>query len=84
MEDLYLDLVITTHGEYIILDEDELDEALQLKKITAEEYKTALDTKDFLLEKYKKKEELEKLYQFTMKYFSIMKEEEKKKMFGKL
>ncbi len=42
MEDMYLDLVILPNGEYEILDRDELDEALENKEITIEEYNNAI------------------------------------------
>ncbi|WP_409296719.1 DUF402 domain-containing protein [Peribacillus sp. SCS-26] len=43
-DDLYLDLVILPTGEYYILDEDELQEALELRRITQEQFDSAYKT----------------------------------------
>ena len=40
-DDMYLDVLITDSGEIILLDEDELKEALDKKQITKEEYENA-------------------------------------------
>lgn len=40
-DDLYLDVVVTPTGEILLLDEDELKEALNRMEITKEEYKNA-------------------------------------------
>lgn len=40
-DDLYLDVVVTPASQIILLDEDELDEALNRKVITIEQYKFA-------------------------------------------
>ena len=45
MQDLYLDIVYTNLDEIIILDEDELEEALLKKEMTLEEYHMVLNTK---------------------------------------
>ena len=51
--DLYLDVVLTPNGEPYVVDEDELEEALNNKDITKEEYDLAIATKDKLLEEIK-------------------------------
>jgi len=48
-DDLYLDIVLKPNGEIIILDEDELKEALNGKKITKEEYEMAYNVKNNLI-----------------------------------
>jgi predicted RNA-binding protein associated with RNAse of E/G family len=40
-DDLYLDVVVLADGSFHLLDEDELDEALQEGKITQDEYDIA-------------------------------------------
>lgn len=47
--DLYLDVVALPGGEIILLDRDELDEALQTGDITAADHQLAIDTADMLL-----------------------------------
>ena len=51
--DLYLDVVLTPNGKPYVVDEDELEEALNNKDITKEEYDLAVSTKDKLLEEIK-------------------------------
>lgn len=68
IEDLYLDVVITNRGEIIVLDEDELQEALDNKEITLEQFNLALKTGKFLTDKYSNKNEVEKLLKFTNLY----------------
>jgi uncharacterized protein len=41
LDDLYLDIVVLPRGEMILLDEDELQEALECKTITKEQYDLA-------------------------------------------
>jgi predicted RNA-binding protein associated with RNAse of E/G family len=53
-KDMYLDLVLLEGGCILILDRDELDEALEKKEITEEEYRKTV-------------KEGEKLYQFLQK-----------------
>lgn len=47
--DLYLDVVVLPNGKSVLLDQDELDAALQDKVITQAQYQKALDTSDRLL-----------------------------------
>ena len=51
--DLYLDVVMTPNGEPYVVDEDELDEALNNKDITKEEYDLAISIKDKIIEEIK-------------------------------
>ena len=50
MEDLYVDVVYTNKNEIIILDEDELEEALEDNEISKEEYDIVNKTKEELIE----------------------------------
>ena len=69
-DDLYLDVVVTSTGEIILLDEDELKEALDRMEITNLEYKNAYKEAEKLIDKLKgKKDELQ---EFTKKYLKIM------------
>jgi len=52
IEDLYLDLVIKSNGNQIVLDEIELKEVLDKKEITKEEYDMAYSTMSEIKEKY--------------------------------
>lgn len=66
-EDLYLDIVVRNNGEIILLDEEELKEALKRLEITKAEYQMAYEEANrliMLLEGNKKK-----LKNFTQKYF---------------
>ncbi|MGN1297465.1 MAG: GNAT family N-acetyltransferase [Clostridia bacterium] len=69
-DDLYLDVVVTPIGEIILLDEDELKEALDRMEITALEYESAYKEAEELMERLKgRKDELQ---EFTNKYLKIM------------
>lgn len=69
-DDLYLDIVVTPNGKIILLDEDELKDALDRMEITKLEYESAHEEAKKLIEKLKgKKAELEI---FTNKYLQIM------------
>ena len=72
MDDLYLDLVISKEGDFYILDEDELKNALNEKDITKDDYKLAYDTLDMLTKKYSDKSNIEKLSNFTDKYLELL------------
>ena len=69
-DDLYLDVVETPKGEIILLDEDELKEALDRRELTKEEYENAYKEAEKLMNILEKKKE--KLKEFTDKYFKIM------------
>ena len=68
MIDLYLDLVITPNGDIYILDEDELQEALENKDITENDYKLAHNTLDVLLQKYDNGKKIDGLKHLTDRY----------------
>lgn len=51
-EDLYLDMLIKPNGEMLVLDEDELEEALKNKDITKEDYELAYDVLEKLKNEY--------------------------------
>lgn len=69
-DDLYLDVVVTSEGKIILLDEDELKGALDRMEITNREYKEAYKEANRLIDRLSnKKEELE---EFTNKYFKLM------------
>lgn len=77
--DMYLDLVITPYNEKYVLDEDELEEALENNKIGKEEYDLAYDTLHRLEEKYKTQNEINKLMDIMQGYLSTMSEKIKDK-----
>lgn len=52
-DDLYLDVVLLPSGETLLLDEDELEEALNEKKITKEQFDLAYVEANKLLEELK-------------------------------
>ena len=51
-DDLYLDLVINPMGESVVLDEDELNDALKNKDITPDDYNLAYKTLNNLQKEY--------------------------------
>ena len=69
MNDLYLDIVVTPDGKIILLDEEELKEALEKFEITEQEYKKAYKEANNLI--LVLQENIEKLKQFTDKYLKI-------------
>lgn len=69
-DDLYLDVLVTSKGEIILLDEDELKEAYERLEITKEEYDEAYKIANDLIKKVKGNEK--KLKQFTDKYLNDM------------
>ena len=70
---MYLDVLVTDTGEIILLDEDELKEALDKKQITELEFENAYKEAYQLMDRLQnKKQELES---FTDKYLRIMLEE---------
>lgn len=77
--DIYLDLVITPFNEKYVLDEDELEEALENKMIGTEEYNLAYNTLHKLEEKYKSQKEINKLMDIMQGYLNIMTEKIKDK-----
>ena len=67
-DDLYLDIVLTPRGDIILLDEDELKEALEKMEITKKEYDEAYQEARNLIEKLDR----DSLQKFTDKYLKIM------------
>ena len=74
-DDMYLDVVLTPGGDVILLDEDELKEALENGNITKEDFIEAYETANSLIKKIKgKSKELKK---FTDMYLNMMLGDEK-------
>lgn len=71
IDDLYLDLVIGPKGEKVVLDEDELKNALDRNEITLEEFEMAYMTLRKLENKYV--ENQEELIELTTKLFKEIK-----------
>lgn len=70
-DDLYLDIVITSNGKQIVLDEDELEEAFKNDEICEKDYEMAYDElKRLLVATKDKSNELKK---FTDKYLELFK-----------
>lgn len=69
-DDMYLDVVLTPNGDILLLDEDELQEALNKNYITKEEFDEAYLTANSLINKIKGKEVELKI--FSDKYLEIM------------
>ena len=67
-DDMYLDVVVTPSGDVILLDEDELKEALERKEMTKDEYDEAYKIAYDLMEKLKNNKD--KLQEYTDKYLS--------------
>ena len=72
-DDMYLDVVVTDTGEIILLDEDELKEALDRMQITKAEFENAYKEAYQLMDTLQNKKQ--KLQEFTDKYLRIMLEE---------
>ena len=69
-DDLYLDVVLTPSGDVILLDEDELKEAFNKRKITREEFENAYKEAEQLMNKLKNNKD--KLKEYTDKYLFHM------------
>lgn len=67
INDLYLDLVIRRNGNQIVLDEDELEDALNRKDITQEDFDMAYKTMREIQNKYG--DNLEELINLTNKLY---------------
>lgn len=70
-EDLYLDVVVLPNGIFYILDEEELEEALNKKIISSEEYNGAYIIMNKITQMIK--DGFEKLSQFTNFCLQILK-----------
>jgi len=73
-DDLYLDVVVRPDGKIILLDEDELKEALKRLEITKEEYEMAYVEANKLMMLLK--ESKDKLKSFTDKYLNYFNKNE--------
>ena len=69
-DDLYLDVVVTSNGDVILLDEDELKEAYDRREMTIEEYKNAYKEAEQLMNKLKNNKD--KLKEYTDEYLNQM------------
>ena len=69
-DDLYLDVVVTPTGDIILLDEDELIEALDRFEVNKSDYDMAYNEAKKLIELLE--ENKDKLKEFTDKYFNKM------------
>ena len=69
-DDMYLDVLVTDSGEIILLDEDELKDALDKKQITELEFENAYKEVYQLMERLKNKKQ--ELQNFTDKYLNMM------------
>lgn len=70
IEDLYLDVILYPSGEIELLDEDELQEALEKNDITKEEYDFAYKVSNELVKQIEGK--TSELKGFTYKYFDLL------------
>lgn len=68
-EDLYLDVVVKPNGKIILLDEQELKEALKNLEITEQEYKMSYQEANNLI--ITLQEKIEQLKEFTDKYLNV-------------
>ena len=66
-EDLYLDVTLTPENKIELLDEDEINEALELKNITKKQYDMAYKTAKELMKRIDGN--VEKIAKFSNKYF---------------
>ena len=73
-DDLYLDLVVMPNGEYIMLDEDELQQAYNKKEIAESDLELAYKTFDHLKEKYV--DNLDELIDLTNGFYSMFNEKD--------
>lgn len=69
-DDLYLDILVRTDGDVILLDEEELIDALKRKEITKKDFDEANKLANDLMNKVKGKEK--ELKQFTDRYLEMM------------
>lgn len=72
IDDMYLDVVLTHENQIEILDEDELEQALDEKDITIQDYNVAKKTCNDILEYLKYDENKLKLKNFSAKYLDIL------------
>lgn len=65
-EDLYLDVVQTKEGDFIILDEDELEDAYRINDITEKEFELAKNVCKNIIDKYGKTNNLENIEKYCL------------------
>ena len=70
IDDLYLDVIFTPTGEIRIIDQEELQEALDQKIITQKEFDLAYKVANSLINQLQGKKE--EIIKFTRKYFDIL------------
>ncbi len=75
IDDLYLDVVLTHSKEIVVLDESELEEALQKEDITKEEFDLAKKVGAELVKKVEDPNSFEVLKDFSDKYLYKLMEE---------
>lgn len=73
-DDMYLDVVLTSEGKIIMLDEDEFEEAFERYEMTKEEYDEAYALANSLIKRLEGNKE--KVKEFTDKYLEIFLKEE--------
>ncbi|WP_346888228.1 DUF402 domain-containing protein [Clostridium sp. UBA1056] len=71
-DDLFLDIAVLTTGEVILLDEDELNDALDKNEITEKQYNNAMRQAQELIVWIN--ENFEKLNELTKKYYYYLKD----------
>lgn len=69
-DDLYLDVVVTSSGEIILLDEDELKDAYNRLEVNQNDYDMSYNEANRLIERLNSNKD--KLEQFTYNYLKIM------------
>jgi len=72
-DDMYLDVLVTDSGKLILLDEDELKDALDKNQITELEFEDAYKEANQLMNRLKNKKQ--ELQNFTDKYLNMLLEE---------
>ena len=72
-DDMYLDVLVTDIGEIILLDEDELKDALDKMQITKDEFENAYKEAYQLMDRLQSKKQ--ELQNFTDKYLNMLLEE---------
>lgn len=70
--DMYLDLVISADGDIYILDEEELEEALNINDISKEDFDMAYKVLNKLLKKYDNGKNIENLKNMSDRYLKEM------------
>ena len=69
-DDLYLDVILYPSGYMVEKDQKELKLAYKLKKITEENYKMAHRIANNIMKKYRNKDEIQNLKEYSIKYLN--------------